>query len=180
MLFIDENSKIDKEALRQHVLKELNRLVGVLEKLIHGPENKKFWDGLHAYLATEYEGKDKDRCLGVERQIKGLISFIEGWVKTSVDSTERFEFFIQTKASEIRSGDEPKDYFWALQIRHDQLVALVKVLTDLTDVIKKWVQMKPAKVVADEEYAKLKEYEVEDRIFFEAEKINKNRKKMTE
>lgn len=179
MLFIDENSGIDKAALRQYTASELEKILTQVERLVYGTENQKFWDGLQAAIVLDYQGDKKESLLKVWSQLKNLNHFVRGWRETAVDSDERMEFFIQSKAVEIKSGDEKKDYFWALQIRHDQLIALVKVVSDLVGWFEKWVKMPPAEVVKDESFQSLTRQSVEDQVYKEAEAIHLQRDKMT-
>lgn len=179
MLFIDEQSRIDKEALRNFAFSELSRFEEKVEVLVFGQDNKQFWESLHNLIAV-YDGPEKMSYRKVEKQIENLKSYITGWKETSVSSEERFEFFVQTKASEIKSGDQMRDYFWALQIRHDQLVALVTVIGRLINQIEIWVKMKTSEVLDDPIYVGLGEYSLEDQVYLEAANIHKKRKKMTE
>jgi hypothetical protein len=57
-----------------------------------------------------------------------VADYIQHWRETAVDSPERFEFFLKSKAEEIRSGSELEDYTRAIAIRYDQLTGLIRVL----------------------------------------------------
>lgn len=178
VLFIDENSRIDKESLRQYALGELTRLEQTAEKLVTGERYHGFWEGLHAVIGLEYKDREKERLLAVESQLKNLNNFVRTWISTAVESSEAFEFFIQTKATEIRSGDEKKDYFWALQIRHDQLIALVGVTTEIIKLMEEWVAKQPSEVVKDEKFVEMTKRNVEQRVYYEAEEIQHKREEM--
>src|SRR5690606_33816058 len=104
-----------------------------------------------------------------------LPQYIESWIARSVDSNERFEFFIAAKAEEIKSGDQSRDYFWALQIRHDQLIAVVRVSSRLIEVLQKWITQSPDEVIDDELFHGLVETNLEEQIYLEAENIHKQR-----
>lgn len=177
MLFIDANSRVEKEALRRYVHEELVKFKQEARVLISDPLRVKFWSGLHNKISTKTPEADKERMQEVEKQLTGLESYIQNWIDTAVDSPERFEFFILTKAEEIRGGNQENDYFWALQIRHDQLLALVKVLEKLLEHIRRFVEMSASKTIKDPVFKGLMEFGIEDQVYLEAEKIHRKRQK---
>lgn len=174
-MFIDQNSVIDREALRTYTLKELNQIRElVLQKF--EPKNQSFWNKVHdAIVTTGLSDEDKKKYLHLEEQIQHLPDYIQRWINTAVDTQERIEFFIASKADEIKSGDAPRDYFWALQVRHDQLVALVRVLSNLNKELDRWLTLEPQLVLDDPIFQGLLEYDVEKQIYLEAENIHKSR-----
>lgn len=177
-MFIDEKSGVDREALRTHVLGELERMREALSQLLTGERYHGFWEGVHNSIVEIDDQQKKEPLLKVESQLKNLPEFIDTWIQSAVESSERFEFFVSAKAEDVASGDQQHDYFWALQIRHDQLVGLVTVLSTLLDHIKSWVEMEPREVVEDGVFLGLTEYSVEDQIYLEAEQIHKKREKL--
>ena len=178
MLFSDEKSKIDREALREYVLKQLEDLFELSAQLIIDDKHKKFWDDLHNLIMVTSDEKEKQAYLNVLSQLRHLPDFIKQWKVTAVDSEARFDFFVISKAEEIKSGNEKHDYFWALQIRHDQLVALVRMVDELMKHIREWVEL-PAKVVIEDAiFQGLTDYSLEDQIYLEAENIHKKRESM--
>ena len=116
----------------------------------------------------------------MENQLTSLEQMIGVWIATALDSPERLEFFVLSKAEEIKSGDQQRDYFWALQIRHDQLVALVDVLRALAAHLHRYVKMDPTSVINDATFQGLTEYGIEKQIYLEAENIHKHREKIVE
>jgi hypothetical protein len=66
-----------------------------------------------------------------------------------------------------------------LAIRHDQLIALIRVLNKLIGHMNRWVLMKPDKVMDDGVFWGLSEYPVEKQIYLEAEKVHQEREKTT-
>jgi hypothetical protein len=136
---------------------------------------QEFWDRLVTSASQRLFDKERQQALTVIDQLVHLPQFIQTWMSTALDSAQRFEFFIMTKAHELNSGDQQKDYYWALQIRHDQLVALVRVVEMLLDKMKLWASLRPAQVLDDPVFAGLTEYNVEQQIFLEAERIYKER-----
>jgi hypothetical protein len=178
MLFIDKNSNVDKEALRLYVLCKLQELRNEFGRLLKSGEHRPFWESLHNTILSETDKKSKEELLRVESQLTRLIDYVDTWVMTAVDSPERMEFFVQTKALEIRSGNSQGDYFWALQIRHDQLVAVVKMLELLASHISEWVEMNPGTVINTGVFLGMVKYTVEDQIYLEAEKIQRERQRL--
>src|SRR5690606_25371296 len=118
---------------------------------------------------------EKELYLEVLNEIDTLPKYIQSWIDKSVDSPERFEFFVGSKAEEISTGDEKKDYFWAMQIRHDQLIAVTRVIGRLLEIIEKWVVLDPAAIYQEEVFQGLSEYSIEKQVYLEAENIHKSR-----
>jgi len=175
MVFIDSKSNIDKEALRKYVLDELELQAKRCEGLLSGEDQEKFWNKLHDLIVVNE--KNTGAWLNLEKQLTSLPEFIKSWIETTVDSPERMEFFILSKAEEIRSGDKERDYFWAMQIRHDQLVALIRVVSMLITRLEKLIKLPVDEVLEDPVIQGLTEKSVEDQIFLEAQKIHQDRKK---
>jgi hypothetical protein len=172
-IFIDASSKVDREGLRLYVLSEMDRCKQAAETIC--VSRQEFWDRLATSASQRLFDQERQQALTVIDQLVHLPQFIQTWMTTALDSAERFEFFIMTKAHELNSGDQQKDYYWALQIRHDQLVALVRVMEMLLDKMKLWVSLRPDQVFDDPVFAGLTEYNVEQQIFLEAERIYKER-----
>lgn len=170
-MFIDQNSSIDKHALRSYVYNELTKTKAQVESLLI--KHHTFWQNLHHVIVSNPEFKEEH--LRVEEELLTLPKYIDNWIETALDSEERLDFFISAKAEEIRSGDQFRDYFWALQVRHDQLVALVKVLTTLIDHLNRWSTMLPEDVIADPVWKGLLDYSIDKQIYLEAENIHKKR-----
>ena len=177
-LYIDELGRIKAEPLRQETLKQLRLLVNESEYLLSG-KAKQFWDELHLLIVTRTQDLEKQAYLDIQSQLQTLTTYIETWIRTSVESRERWEFFVMAKAQEIQSGDKDKDYYWGLAIRHDQLIALIRVLNKLIGHMNRWVLMKPDKVMDDGVFWGLSEYPVEKQIYLEAEKVHREREKTT-
>lgn len=177
-MFIDENSQVDREALRLHILKQLEELKTQAVWFETDDSHKAFWSGLHDVISVkELSENDRNEYRSLENQLHNLPKYIDAWIKKTVDTNERLEFFIASKAEEIKSGDAQHDYFWALQIRHDQLIAIVRVISRLLDVISKWVQLEPRDVIEDPLFQGLVETNLEEQIYLEAENIHKQRSK---
>lgn len=175
-LFIDSNSVVDKEGLRLFVLNQLTIMKLKAEELC--VERADFWKRLRLVITDTLLESEQEKALRAVDQLIGLPYYISTWIETAVDSAERFGFFVMTKAHELKSGEQDKDYFWALQIRHDQLVALVRVLEILLDTMKLWVSLRPEKVLDDPLFSGLTEFGLEEQVFLEAEKIYNERMKI--
>jgi len=176
-LFIDTHSQVDREALREYALKKLTLLSQQGHLLLNSSEYQSFWQTLHRHIVTLPED-EKNPLLKIEAQLLNLPHFIEGWIHMAVDSEERFSFFIKSKAEGIKSGDEKKDYFWALQIRHDQIIGLLRVLETLLHIIDTWVHQSSEKVINDGVFLGLEVHTIEEQIYLEAEKVKTEREKL--
>lgn len=177
-MFIDENSKIDREALRQHVLTELKRLKEISQQLIIEEKHQTFWNSLRDTVAViEVDEETRNNYKNLILELTNLDKYIEKWITTAVDTDHRFEFFIASKAEEIKSGDAERDYFWALQIRHDQLVAVVRVISRLLEILSSWVNQDSNSVIEDPLFQGLVETSLEEQIYLEAENIHNQREK---
>lgn len=177
-MFIDKNSEIDREAMRVYVLKELGQIKEQLGHLLLDVEHETFWKNIHDCIVTQItDPQEKEKALKLETQIHNLPQYINQWIQTAVDSPERLEFFVSAKAEEIKSGDQNKDYFWALQIRHDQLIAIVRVLSRLLNELNQWLQLSPSQVIQEPIFQGLLDYSIEDQIYLEAENIQTQRSK---
>lgn len=175
-MFVDQNSKIDHEGLRQYVLTQLQQFRQ--QAVVLTQEKSHFWDRLALASKASLSDKEQRKVIAVINQIKSLVAYIDGWIRLSVDTPERFDFFVATKAHELRSGSQEHDYFWALQIRHDQLVALTRVMEFLISKMSLWTELKPDKVFDDPVFAGLTDYGIEDQVYLEAEKVYRERTQM--
>lgn len=173
-MYQDEQTTIDRESLRQYTKSQLAKIFEQTSRLINSDETRAFWQGLHNIIAAKQK-PEQDDLINIESQLTHLPIFVSTWISSAVDTPERLEFFILAKADEIASGDQQKDYFWAMQIRHDQLVALVRVLTKLVELMSKWVKSDPKIIVGDAFFLGLSESSIEDQIYLEAESIHKKR-----
>lgn len=176
-MFVDENSSVDREALRNYINTQLSELKVHAQELITDSTKISFWNKLRDNVITlnEASESEKEAYTLLINQICNLPKYIDKWRVTSVDTTERLEFFVASKAEEINSGDQEHDYFWALQIRHDQLISVVRVISRLLETIEKWVTQQPIYVLDDPVFQGLLEYDIEEQIFLEAKFIHEQR-----
>ncbi len=175
-VFVNASSQVDREALRTHVLGRLVELKKTADVVCI--DRISFWERVEM-AANQSLGDEKSSVVVLIHQLVRLPQYIETWIETAVDTPERFEFFVLSKAHELGSSDQQKDYFWALQIRHDQLIALVRVLDMLMDKIKLWTSLRPAQLFDDPVFAGLVECGVEDQVYLEAEKVYRERQQIT-
>ncbi len=174
-MFIDANSRVDKEGLRQFTL---DRLVALKEMaVIVCVDRKDFWERAET-VAPQILLHESNQALAAIKQLVRLPGYIQAWIETAVDSPERFEFFVLSKAHELKTGDQQRDYYWAMQIRHDQLVALIRVLELLLDKMKLWTSIRPGQLFDDPVFAGLTECGVEDQVYLEAEKVYQERQRL--
>lgn len=178
-MFVSSSSVVDKEALQEYVLKKLRESRDRADYLINSSHGATFWNEFHQEILNQRDSDNYQGLVNVEGQINKLSMFIDTWISNAVDTKERFEFFIMTKAQEIGSGDEQKDYFWAMQIRHDQLVGLVRVLTSFLNHLESIVQNGAIKALRDPVILGLIDYSIEDQVYLEAEKVHVEREKLS-
>jgi len=110
-------------------------------------------------------------------EIKSLPNYVSHWITDLVDSQERFEFTIMTKATEINSSDPEYNYFYALLVRHDQLLAAVFVfrqdLVNLTHLTK--LDLDPS-IIDSPAFNYFTTHNFQDRVYFMAQEIFAQRK----
>lgn len=174
MIFVNKNSAIDKESLRTYALNKLLNDRDMMQVLIAKP----IWEKLHNVVGSEKNKIQLEKYRRSQSQLLGLCGFIDAYIKTSLDSMERFELFVQIKALELISKDQQNDYFWALQIRHDQVVAVVEVIEKIVRLTNSWSSMSVDEILQDKEYVKLSYTSVEDQVYLEAERVYKERNKI--
>lgn len=176
MIFIDENNSLDKESLRRFALESLGENRDVIRKSLENP----LWEQLHNAVGADENNNMFSSIREVESQLKSLPGFIDTYIQTALDSSERFELFVLVKAAELKSQDQNNDYFWALQIRHDQILALVNVIEKIKELLISWSKMEISKILKDKEFIKLADLSIEDQVYLEAEKVYKERNKKTD
>lgn len=176
-MFVDAQSRVDREGLRNYVVAQLITMRQQATALC--TDYHAFWDKAELIARKQLLEQEREKVISVFAQLRQLPEYIDMWMETAVDTPERFDFFVLAKAHELKSGDQQKDYFWAIQIRHDQLVALVRVLDLLLDKMKLWVTLRPDKILEDPVFAGLTTYGVEDQVYMEAERVYTERQRMS-
>lgn len=170
--FFDENNKLNKNQLKEYVSESLSVMKMKLDVLLYREKYKKFWADLQNYCAINH----KADCLAACKEVLLLPKLIDYWEKESVESDQRFDFFIVSKASELASGDEVKDYYHALLIRHDQLLAVVEVFQEAINFLEEIVTNEIKYVPNSSQINFFSKWSVEKRIFITAENFYKLRK----
>jgi hypothetical protein len=173
-MFIDKSSRVDREALQSYTLQKLVEIGEKVSYLANNEPYRQFWLAAHDRIGG-YSEAERAELLRIESQITHLSELVQSWINMSVESPERFECFITSKAKEINSGDEKRDYFWALQIRHDQLVAVVRVMETLIGHMQRWVEGEVESMLGDGVFLGLGKYGIDDQIYLEAEKVKQER-----
>lgn len=174
-VLISPDGNIDKEQLRVWVWSQISELLIQVDYLLHADRYTQFWQDLHHFIVSHYTERSKQDRLDAESQLIAQDSYLETWKSLALDTAESMELFIRTKAAEIHSGNDRYDYYWALNMRYDQLIALVRVEKALINAIERFVITQPEKVVVDTTFLRLIDYPVEKQIFLEAEKVMKER-----
>lgn len=176
--FIQNYHSIDREAMRLYIVDTLGELRARAEALIFAPEHQSFWDALHNAIGAVSDKKQQKSLRRVEEELRGLIHFIDEWLHTAVDTSERLDLFVRVKAAELLTGDQDKDYYWAMRIRHDQLVALCRVLTLLLDQINAWIKQQASDVLEDAVFMGLTQYSLAQQVYLEAQQVHKERARL--
>lgn len=127
-----DDNKINKHYLRKYVNDELNQFIAWTDFLLNNPEYKNKWRLLHDYIQSHSERSEYQKWQFGISEMFSLTEQITGWLNDHVDSEERMEFSIASKAAEISSGNEMFDYFQAMLVRHDQLLACVEIFKEAT------------------------------------------------
>jgi hypothetical protein len=138
-------------------------------------DHSSFWDLLRVLVLETFLEQEKTKAIAVINQLVHLPHYIQMWIDMAVDTPERFEFFVMAKAHEMHSNDQTNDYYWALQIRHDQLIALIDVLSILILQMKQWIVRPPKLLFDDSVFSGLTDIGIEDQVYLQAEKIYKDR-----
>lgn len=176
--FIQNYHSIDREAMRLYIVQTLTELRSKAETIIFAPEHQPFWDSLHNAIGAIQDDSQQQKLRRVEQELRGIVHFIDDWKHTAVDSSERLDLFVRVKAAELLTGDQDKDYYWAMRIRHDQLVALCRVLSLLLDQISSWVTQTPQEVLEDAVFLGLTQYSLEQQVYLEAQQVHKERQRL--
>ncbi len=176
--FIQNYHSIDRESLRLYILTTLGEVRSQAETLIFAPEHQPFWESLHNAIGATQGDPQRQELRRVEEELRGIPHFIDAWKHTAVDTSERLDLFVRVKAAELLTGDQDKDYYWAMRIRHDQLLALCRVLTLLLDQLKTWVEQDAASVLNDAIFLGLTRYSLSQQVYLEAREVHKERQRL--
>lgn len=176
--FLKSDGTVDTDALIKETRRVLTQIKQEVEMVLNSDKGQRWLNELTNTLAFN-ASDNKEALVTVKNQICELPEFCQQWIDLAVANNETFVFFVRTKAQEIYSSDTQKDYYLALYIRHDQLVALIRVLTKLVKELKRWLELPASKVIFDPVFVGLVDYALEKQIYLEAEAIYKARLKVT-
>ena len=101
-----DNKKLDGQKFRLYILDNFQSIQTDLTNIINTPDTKTLFQKINDFCAAN----KNNNCKTALSEIKALSQRISGWIKDNVESEPRFDFFIMTKAAEISSGDQEKDY----------------------------------------------------------------------
>jgi hypothetical protein len=177
-VYYNEEGAIDATALRTQTKAALIKLLQTVSFIKSSERFEAFWKNMHLTVHEEPYKKNVVYAK-TELTLLRLDQFIETWIQSAVESKERFDFFVQAKASEIDGSDPDENYYKALGIRHDQLLALVRVLQVLVTLMQTWATIPIDNVLESPEFQGLLETPLETQIFLEAEAIANQRLKQS-
>ncbi len=151
--FVDNDHKIDKEKLRIFVKEKLTSQLAWVTYWLHGTAYLHNWNRLADYIAShDKDPKSKSWQKGLD-QIMALADTIRGWNAEHCESAERMEFSIASKAAELATGNDDQDYYTALTIRHDQLLACIQVMDEAIKNLGKLVKLDSMEeIIATEQF----------------------------
>lgn len=167
-----DNDKFKKNKFREFVLNKLYKILGEIDFLTKSSKYKIFWIKVKDLAAVS----DKSKIITIEKILE-LKKYLEKWIRDSVLSKERFEFFILCKASEINSGDKIYAYYLAQLIRHDQLLSAVLVFSQVLVKLKSCAKIEVGKVLQSKEFIYFENLDIEKKIFVTATRIFEFRNK---
>lgn len=167
------NEILDKHKLQQFVLKHLDNISSQLDYYLYSPKYQKFWHHLRDHCVISL---NQELCINGVKEIEKTADQVKDWLKESVESSERLEFFILSKACEIASGDKEKDYYHAQFIRHDQLLAVVIVFGQAYEHILAMLELPSNKIYNSVHFNFFQEKSIEARIYEKAEQFYQVRK----
>ena len=165
-LFFDGN-KLQKEELRTYVLDILQTIREELDYYLHQPSLSSLWEHVSNFCSYTH---NKECQQGAQRILK-LIEGIDFWIREGVSSPERFEFFVLSKATELSTGDTDKDYYHALMIRHDQLLAVTLVFKQALEELKECTKLEANQMMYSPHFQFFMESDIDSRIFTLAEQF---------
>lgn len=166
-----ENNILKKEALRLYILDVFTKTHSQIEYYLYTPSFLDLWNQIKDYCAIENDSP----CQTSYAHIQNLQTLIDFWNRESVSTPERFEFFVLSKAVELSSGDKDRDYYNALMIRHDQLLAATIIFTQCLENIKACTGIPINQVIKSSEFIYFGEKETDARIFEMAKEFYKIR-----
>ncbi len=102
-----------------------------------------------------------------------ISAYAKGWIDANLLTPEHFENSIRSKAHDISSGNDLTDYYHALLIRHDQLLAARDVFREYTSLLRGIFSDEREGVIK-----KLKVFDFDNGIYLRAIEYQKNRESL--
>mgnify|MGYP001213456277 CR=1 FL=1 len=179
--FVDDNHKIDKEKLRLFVNQKLSSQLAWVTYWLHGTAHLHNWNRLADFIAShDRDPKSQNWQKGLD-QIMGLPATIRGWNSDHCESIERLEFSIASKAAELATGDDNQDYYTALTIRHDQLLACTQVMDTAIENLGQLVKLdNMEEMIQSEPFGWFMNKDIDTYIYESAREVYELRNKLTE
>lgn len=169
-LFLSEDSKVDTEALRMYVLRHLTDAHERMQYIRHNPILQESWRDIKDSILSQGTAGN-EAWVRTVAEVESVDKKLHEWMEDHVDSKEDFDFSVQAKAVEINSGNQDYDYFMALLIRHDQLLATVLVYEEVIKKFETILQIHEKNLADIPEWAYLAEKTIDERIFEMAEEM---------
>jgi len=179
-LYTNPDNSINKPALYQFISQTFDKHRKWADYLLTSPDNTTHWKNLHDYIISNTKSDDHPWQIGWQN-LQNLIEQLDGWFNDHVAEPATFDFSIKQKAVEIGSGDENYDYYMALTIRHDQLLAAVQTFSISLQHLAWIVECPDAKEIVDSQHFQyFINNDTESRIFQLAEQMYHLRKQQWE
>jgi hypothetical protein len=169
-----EGDKLQKERFRLYIAYKLNSIHQELEYYVLNPTHETLWKQVGDLTAIT----NQELLHLAYKRIVNLHTTVDFWQQESVETAERFEFFIRTKAAEISSGNMDQDYYDALMIRNDQLLASCDVFSQCLDHIKACVTLPASEVITSPNFLFFADKDIDTLIYETAERYYEVRRSM--
>lgn len=133
-----------------------------------------FWDKVKnlTYLAQD------DLARKAIDQINQIPKSLSHLMLTTTQDSQTFEIYILLKAAEISSGDPKKDYYVAMKIRNDQILASVYIYSQACNHISNCLNYLPHDLLKHTSFLYFGEKSLDDRIYEVAQKFYEDRVKL--
>lgn len=165
---------LNKEGLRQHALEQLEIMQQKIQNLINAYDNSLFWNKIKDLASLSGDNPNQEAI----EQILILPNIINLFIKDNISNPQVFEFYIKSKAAEISSNDPAKDYYLAMKIRNDQVLAYIYVFSQCINNLEDCLLFKPHEVLSQSCFLYFGLKKVEDYVYEIADKLYQARIKL--
>jgi len=165
---------LKKERLRTYVYDQLQTIQARVDNLIYSNDKTEFWQKVHdlAYLSKDTQAISSiNQIFLISKSIKEIIS---QYLKDSYT----LELSIKLKAAEISSGDAKKDYYLAMKIRNDQLLAYLYVFSESLNMLDNCLLYQPQEILKHPSFLFFGIKSIDDRVYEIAQKLYETRIKL--